>query len=106
MAGSLLEQRVLTMAELLRRGPEEIGQLCGLKLGPNMKFVKVVKRLSAAAVHEGEAVRERAAVNAPPYAAPPAAAVVEQIPAVVSAELHAVCHQLVSRHLRLIRPSF
>jgi hypothetical protein len=88
MAGSLLELRVLTMAELLRRGSEEIGVLCGLKLGPKMKFDKVVKRLSAAAGPEA------APVQASPHAAPPAAAVVEEIPAVVQAALQPLSAEL------------
>jgi hypothetical protein len=99
MAGTLLELRVLTMAELLRRGPEELGVLCGLKLGPKMKFVKVVERLRAASMPEASAVQ-----------APPAAAVAEQSPAVVSPELQMVSQLFLLRHLRFIgfhpHPSF
>lgn len=60
---------MLTVAELVRRGGDEIGQLCALKLGPRMKFVKLVQKL--------------ASNPAAPVVVPPAAAS-------LSAELQAV----------------
>jgi hypothetical protein len=40
---------VLTMADLVRHGANEIGQMCGMKLGPKMKLEKVLKKWSAGA---------------------------------------------------------
>jgi hypothetical protein len=39
---------IVTVEELARRGSEEIGQLCGLKVGPKMKLGKALERLEAA----------------------------------------------------------
>ena len=53
MAGRLEKHGVLTVAELTRRG-DEIGTLCGLKLGPKMKLEKALKRLRSGGVDLAE----------------------------------------------------
>jgi hypothetical protein len=47
LASKLEELRVPTIKALVRRGAEEIGTLCGLKVGPKMKLGKALKRLNA-----------------------------------------------------------
>jgi hypothetical protein len=65
LASKLEELRVLTIAELVRRGGEEIGKACGLKVGPKMKLGKALKRLNAGA----EAVVEAAPLTPEPLSA-------------------------------------
>jgi hypothetical protein len=47
MVGKLEELRVLTVAEVVRRGADELGQLCGLKVGPKVRLEKALKRVAA-----------------------------------------------------------
>ena len=61
MAGRLAEFQIWTVEELVRRGVDEVGQLCGLKVGPKMKLSKALKRLeagSAALAEEAPPARE------------------------------------------------
>jgi hypothetical protein len=43
MEGRLLELSVLTVAEVQQRGGDEIGQLCGLKLGKLSNLLNLLK---------------------------------------------------------------
>jgi hypothetical protein len=41
----LQELRLLTVGEVVNLGAEEVGQLCGLKVGPKIRLGKALKRL-------------------------------------------------------------
>jgi hypothetical protein len=85
MAGKLEKHGVLTLAELVRRG-DEIGQLCGLKLGPKMKLEKLLQRLTARGTKATDSVEEM-----PPQSVlPPMQAAPEAPLELLSAELQAV----------------
>jgi hypothetical protein len=83
MAGRLEKHGVLTLAELARRG-DEIGQLCGLKLGPKMKLEKLLERLTARGA--ADSVEEMP----PQPVLPPMQAAPEAPSELLSAELQAV----------------
>jgi hypothetical protein len=46
----LAKLHVLTVEELVRRGADEVGQLCGLKIGPKTKLAKALKGVGVAVV--------------------------------------------------------
>jgi hypothetical protein len=76
MAGKLEELRVLTVAEVVRRGSDELQRLCGLKVGPKVRLDKALKRVAAAESGESTAAAAAPPVYmAPPVHAPPSAAV-------------------------------
>jgi hypothetical protein len=44
------------VAEVVNLGAEEVGQLCGLKVGPKIRLGKALKRLDASGGADGAAI--------------------------------------------------
>jgi hypothetical protein len=94
--GKLGGLRVLTVADVVQRGADDIGQLCQLKIGPKIRLEKGIKRLNggvgvSVAPSPPPAPAAVAAVPAdvrPPMQAAPEVAVVELKP--LSADLQSV----------------
>jgi hypothetical protein len=93
MAGKLEELRVLTVAEVVRCGSDELQRLCGLKVGPKVRLDKALKRVATGISGESAVpVAMPPVYMAPPvHAAPSVSAAAPPVSEYVSADLAQVC---------------